>query len=506
MSKTLWKKALVSAYPLMDDIENNLSDELHDALARGDLYANVMKSTDEKSIVVQLTDVTFGSDFTLILQDDKVYFDRNQLKGYFDKNQLKGVTDNSKACFFCLVLAFNVKKNQPDAIGVEIGDLLSLNDCNDKIVPWIPFNKELVNSLVGDLQFYRSYSKKISKNIIGQIQGFSCDGQQGYCVDDDVENFVIRTEDSYNDLEVDRIKNNALVDGFLPMPEDNACIKRIYNWVNKKGYAPSFFFYGPAGTGKSEVGKYFSKITGIPYTFVTCSAMTNEADLRGKPNKLSQNGAIIKFANRLIDNFWKRKIETSDIDSDEISYSDTELVLACKYGWIIEVQEAAHIIDAGTLGFLNCTLDTNRVLTLPNGTQMKIHPNTTFIFTSNVEYEGCNPFNLSLLSRMCYTRRFDKMPFNAQVERVMSVTNYNVREDVVKVVRAVNELNNIIVDNDITQGICDLRSAINCITDYQMCGDSLRQSAKLTIEDKVSLESGYEEEIRLKLDSILGLI
>lgn len=228
--------------------------------------------------------------------------------------------------------------------------------------------------------------------------------------------------------------------------------------------------------------------------------------MRGKPNKLSQNGAIIKFCNRLVKNFWNRTIETSDIDSDEIQYSNTELVLACKYGWIIEIQEAAHIIDAGTLGFLNCTLDTNRVLTLPNGEQIKLHPNTTFIFTSNVEYEGCNPFNLSLLSRMCYTRRFDAMSINDQIDRVMSVTNYKNRDDVRRVIQAIRELNNIIADNDITQGICDMRSAINCITDYQLCGGSLRDSARLTIEDKVSLESGYEEEIRLKLDSILGVV
>ena len=88
----------------------------------------------------------------------------------------------------------------------------------------------------------------------------------------------------------------------------------------------------------------------------------------------------------------------------------------------------------------------------------------------------------------------------------MSVTGYENREDVKKVIKAINELNNIIIDNDITQGICDLRSAINCITDYELCGGSLRQSAKLTIEDKVSLESGYEDEIRLKLDSIFGLV
>ena len=317
------------------------------------------------------------------------------------------------------------------------------------------------------------------------------------------DDFKIRSADSYDETETERMEQNRLVPGFVPVKEDIMHLQRLVASIKKRGFAPSFFYYGPAGTGKSETGKYFSSMTGIPYTFVTCSAMTNEGDLRGKPSKLSQNGSMVKLIKRVLKNFYNRDIKTDDIDSDEIEYNLTELVLACQKGWIIEVQEAAHIIDAGTLGFLNCTLDNNRVLTLPNGKQIKIHPNTTFIFTTNVSYEGCNPFNLSLLSRMTYTRRFDKISQAEQIKRVQSVTGCNDLMAITKVIQAVEEISNLIADNDISQGICDLRSAIDCINDYMLMDCSLRESAKQTIEDKASIEPGFEEAIALKLDSIL---
>lgn len=496
MSKKLWQKALISAFPLINNLEVQILDQLREELSDKKFIANVLSDEDGK-IIVQIQKITDNIIYSLIYnpQSKEIYFSRKTL-----------LPENAKYCFFALALAASWLEKENFAFPLRY--FTDLQDGDDKNVPWIPFlEKDYMYITKGELTFERGYSDEIKNVPVGKIVDFKSDLTASFIMDTQIieDEYRIR-KDNYNSIEQERIDNNTLVDGFLPTVEDNACVKRIYNWITKKGYAPSFFFYGPAGTGKSEVGKYFSKITGIPYTFVTCSAMTNEADLRGKPNKLSQNGAIIKFCNRLVKNFWNRTIETSDIDSDEIQYSNTELVLACKYGWIIEIQEAAHIIDAGTLGFLNCTLDTNRVLTLPNGEQIKLHPNTTFIFTSNVEYEGCNPFNLSLLSRMCYTRRFDAMSINDQIDRVMSVTNYKNRDDVRKVIQAIRELNNIIADNDITQGICDMRSAINCITDYQLCGGSLRDSARLTIEDKVSLESGYEEEIRLKLDSILGIV
>lgn len=497
MSKKLWQKALVSAFPLINNLEVQILDQLREELSDKKFVANVLSDEDGK-IIVQIQKITDNTIYSLIYNPQKskeIYFSRKTL-----------LPENAKYCFFALALAASWLEKENFAFPLRY--FTDLQDCDDKNVPWTPFlEKDYMYITKGELTFERGYSDEIKNVPVGKIVDFKFDLAASSVRDTQIieDEYRIR-KNNYNSIEQERIDNNTLVNGFLPTVEDNACVKRIYNWIIKKGYAPSFFFYGPAGTGKSEVGKYFSKITGIPYTFVTCSAMTNEADLRGKPNKLSQNGAIIKFCNRLVKNFWNRTIETSDIDSDEIQYSNTELVLACKYGWIIEIQEAAHIIDAGTLGFLNCTLDTNRVLTLPNGEQIKLHPNTTFIFTSNVEYEGCNPFNLSLLSRMCYTRRFDAMSINDQIDRVMSVTNYKNRDDVRKVIQAIRELNNIIADNDITQGICDMRSAINCITDYQLCGGSLRDSARLTIEDKVSLESGYEEEIRLKLDSILGIV
>ena len=319
--------------------------------------------------------------------------------------------------------------------------------------------------------------------------------------------FIIDSERVYNDFEKERINNNKLIKGYVATENDKEILKRIFNSIKHENRGPAIFYYGESGAGKSEKGKYFAKKLGLPYTFICCSATTNESDLRGKPQSLGTNGGIISFLKKVIKNLWDRDIEISKSqECDEITYSLTELVLACKYGWVIEIQEPTLIVNAGTLGFLNCVLDNNRTLILPNGEQVKVHPNTTFIFTTNLLYEGCNLLNNSLLSRMDYVVEVNRPTTEEQFARVKSVTGYTGNDsDIKKVIQAVNEINEIIKDNEITQGICDLRCAISCVIDYMNNGEeSWRQSARLTIEDKAILEPGFKETVHEKLNSIFG--
>ena len=319
--------------------------------------------------------------------------------------------------------------------------------------------------------------------------------------------FTIDPEHEFTKLEKERIENNKLVAGYVPTENDKELVERIYTSIKNKGRAPAIFLYGESGTGKSEKGKYFSEKLGIPYTFFCCSATTNESDMRGKPQGLGTVGGLTKFLKNAIKTIWNKDVKiTKAQEADEITYTLTEIVLACKYGWIIEIQEPTLIVNAGTLGFLNCVLDDNRTLILPNGEQIPVHPNTTFIFTTNLSYEGCNLLNNSLLSRMDYVIHVDSPSFNEQVNRVISVTGFKgKKEEIELLIRAVNEIRNIISQNEITQGICDLRSAIACTLDYMNNGEeSWRKSARLTIEDKAILEQGFSEQVKLKLDTILG--
>lgn len=310
----------------------------------------------------------------------------------------------------------------------------------------------------------------------------------------------------YNQFEEERLRNNPLTEGYVPTLDDKFFVQRLVNSIRKRGVAPSFFFYGPAGTGKSEKGKYFSKMTGLPYTFICCSAMTTESDLRGKPQTLGTTGGLVKFFQKAVKSFWNRNIDIDGLDDDKIKYSLTELVLACKYGWIIEIQEPTLITNAGTLGFLNCILDNNRTLILPDGEQIKIHPNTTFIFTTNLTYEGCNLLNNSLLSRIDYVKKIELPSTSEQVNRLASITKYQGnRKDLEKVIQSIGEISIILNDNGITQGIADFRSAVDCVLDYmENDNSSWRLSAQYTIEDKACLEEGYAEIIKNKLDSIFG--
>lgn len=501
MAKTKWARALhVSG--VMDNRSGNTGEVL------SEVFLNELTKTHSVLVMQDATSGAFAIEITEI-SSGKVYAGAYNNSFYFEERVCN--KESSFYAFMALTaLAYELAIGEGENFSSKINKMLTdLEDGSNKVVPWKPLSFVSPIPFLADLQpVYCAVSGTITTDYVVKSKKFVCDkvaSTSNFVPAFDTTDWTIRTAESYNDFEKERVVNNSLVEGYVPTGMDKLFVQRVKNSIDNKGIAPSFFLYGPAGTGKSEKGKYISKMTGLPYTFICCSAMTNESDLRGKPNKLSTTGAIVKFCKRLVKNFWNRDIDTSGIDDDTIQYSLTELVLACKYGWIIEIQEPSLIINAGTLGFLNCVLDTNRTLILPNGQQIPLHPNTTFIFTTNVDYEGCNPFNLALLSRIGYVKKIDAPSEREQVDRVISVTGYKgPREDVEKIVQCVFELQNIIADNDITQGICDIRGAIECINDYQYNGGSLRQSASLTLEDKASLEPGYEEDIKLKLDSILG--
>ena len=465
----------------------------------------IVAESDQGAIAIELQYTNNSRVATGCWYQDEVYFDRRTISG-------ESALD---AMFIVIASCMTEVSSVLDREKID-QRIVNLEDSNSRVVPWRPL------SLSGPIlpAFLNDLAPKITLSATAAPYPHAVNGlgispkalplDKGAVVNSvptfDEQDWTIRQENSYNKFEKERIASNQLVEGYVPTNNDKLIVSRLYNGIKKMGKAPAFFFYGPAGTGKSEMGKYFSKMTGIPYTFICCSAMTNESDLRGKPNKIASNGALVKFFQRAVKSLWKRDVDVTGIDNDEIQYSLTELVLACRYGWIIEIQEPSLIINAGTLGFLNCVLDSNRTLILPNGAQVPIHPNTTFIFTTNVDYEGCNPFNLSLLSRVAYVKKIDAPTVSEQIDRVMSVTGYQGdREDVAKVIHAIGELQEIIRDQSITQGIADIRGAIDCINDYQFNGGSLRQSAALTIENKTSLEEGYGEIISDKLDSILGL-
>ena len=320
--------------------------------------------------------------------------------------------------------------------------------------------------------------------------------------------YILDEDRAFNEFEEQRLQNNTLAEGYIPTKKAKAMVSRCYNYIKNKKVAPSFFLYGPSGTGKSEFGKYLAKELGLPYTFVCCSAMTTESDLRGKPQNINSNGQIVSFLKRVVKSLWSKNIDTSDIDDTKIQYSLTELVLACKYGWVLEIQEASLILNQGSLGFLNCLLDDNRTLILPNGENIKIHPNTVFIFTSNVNYEGCNPLNNALLSRINYVSKINPPTEDEQVERIKSVTGCNDTSGIRKVVKAVSEIQSIIKDAGLTQGISDLRCAISCVEDKMFNNTTWRQAAEATIQDKAVLEDDMEdcvEAIKIKLDTYFGV-
>lgn len=447
--------------------------------------------------------------------DDDVFVCEDRLNNLFiiynRKEQTVGsnivsVTRENEKRFYILLCVLHSFLENKTTVNIEEPIKLFEELISDQggITPWYFFNEKIqkkpdVETLaikqIGELNFNKDlvFNMKLFKTVKTTSD-----------VNSIAEDYKIDLGREYNKFEKERLENNKLINGYVATNEDILFVKRIYNAIKNLHRAPSFFFYGPSGTGKSEKGKFFSKMLGLPYTFICCSAMTNEADFRGRPKSLGNNGTLIEFGKRIISTFFSKNIKTEDIASTKIEYTLTELILACRYGWIIEIQEPTLIVNAGTLGFLNCVLDNNRTLILPDGSQIPIHPNTVFIFTTNLDYEGCNPLNNSLLSRIDYVKKIDPPSLDEQIKRVAQVTKYDNKTEIAKVIKCIDELKIMMQDAGVTQGIADLRAAIDCINDCKNNNCSIRESARYTIEDKVCLEEGYAEEIKLKIDSILG--
>ena len=80
MSKKLWQKALVSAFPLINNLEVQILDQLREELSDKKFIANVLSDEDGK-IIVQIQKITDNIIYSLIYnsQSKEIYFSRKTL-------------------------------------------------------------------------------------------------------------------------------------------------------------------------------------------------------------------------------------------------------------------------------------------------------------------------------------------------------------------------------------------------------------------------------------------
>ncbi|HBU11355.1 MAG TPA: ATP-binding protein [Clostridiales bacterium] len=309
----------------------------------------------------------------------------------------------------------------------------------------------------------------------------------------------------------------------------------------------NFLLRGPAGTGKTEGAKAIAAGVGLPYLKYTCSANTEIFDLVGMvfPDTetastgdamLDQERDMLKTMGGVTyDNVAKLMnlpglddidydaegtylaltgIEKTDATSQDCmravlekvmgkvqqlsrvqkdgqssgqtySYVETDFIRALRYGYCVEIQEPATIMQPGVLVGLNSLLEQGGSITLPTGEVIRRHPDAVVIVTTNISYEGCRGINQSVLDRMNLIQDIELPTAEVMAQRAMSVTGCDDEYMVSKMVQVVCDMSDYCRKNGIQDGSTGMRGLIDWIISAEITGDPYT-SALYTLISKAS--------------------
>lgn len=304
--------------------------------------------------------------------------------------------------------------------------------------------------------------------------------------------FSITGSRKFNETEQEMMANTAIrMVNYLPTQIAIDMVSAFYA-TNKCSYGSPLraaMLYGPSGTGKTELVQYLGYKLGLPVTTFSCSANTDEYDLLGKPISLGiSNGG-----------------------DGKIVYTETELTKAIKNGWIIEIQEAAVVKETAVHQIFNSLFDGTELVQLPDGSMITPHPNFIAVFTTNVNYEGCNAMNQSLISRNQFVAEITLPSEEETIERLKKQLNWptNKNDDAVKTaVTCMKKINEFLEEESIEDGSCDFRAVKDWLQMYLAYNEvginkSLLELAKYSIVPKSTLDSNYHDDIMAICEGII---
>ena len=335
------------------------------------------------------------------------------------------------------------------------------------------------------------------------------------------------------------------------LPQEVISVCRHANTTTGKS-APmrNFLLRGPAGTGKTAGAKAVAAGLGLPYVLYTCSAntevydfigmmfpdtdsaTTGDAELDAQRKELNSMGGVTyenvaKLMNlpglddmdydpesvyAKLTGFEKAGVSSQDCMAavmsmvtekvqklcavkpesktagQTYSYVETDFIRALKYGWVIEIQEPATIIQPGVLVGLNSLLEQSGNITLPTGEIIRRHPDAVVVVTTNVDYEGCRGLNQSVVDRMSLVMDIELPSPEIMAQRAMSVTGCEDDYQVSQMVQVVNDMADFCRKNGIADGSVGMRSLIDWIISTEITGDAY-ESALVTVISKATADS-----------------
>lgn len=155
------------------------------------------------------------------------------------------------------------------------------------------------------------------------------------------------------------------------------------------------------------------------------------------------------------------------------------------------------IASPGVLVGLNGLLEEGTI-TLPTGEVITRHPDTVVIFTTNVSYKGCRAMNQSVLDRSNELYDIETPNKDSMVQRVVSITGYD-EDKVSEMADIVKDLEAIMADQGIDEGVCGMRSLISWAMKANITGDPYK-AAMTTVIAKCASNAEDREALMKRLD------
>lgn len=274
-------------------------------------------------------------------------------------------------------------------------------------------------------------------------------------------------------------------DWFIMPEEGFEIMDEIMNSYDLRNY----WLIGKAGTGKTELAKQIAATLGLPYVFVNCGSGFDDAKIRGQfiPNPDAAEAAdpaLVAYVNSLTDDDYLMESDViaakigakspaiTDIVSriteiktvgagyrPEFLWQDSAIVYAYSRPCVCEIQEADCIRDPGVLTNFNSILETGegKFIQLDNGKILKKNPYCIYIFTSNMQYEGCRMINNAVFDRLD-PYRLSLPDKKTRVKRIAKRTGFNNMAVLRRMVDVVDKIDEYLTENGLTTGVCGTRS------------------------------------------------
>ncbi len=289
----------------------------------------------------------------------------------------------------------------------------------------------------------------------------------------------------------------------------------------------NLLLYGPSGTGKSTIAMQVACILGLPYRFYVCSEKTDESSLllsiipkqTNAEEKSRYQAALAQLElikldapswMEIVTGVYNKDvteqecysfIKNYDHSNSAFEFVESELVKGIRQPSVVEIQEPTAIAKPAVLVALNSLLDDNEKIKVATGEMISRHEKSIIILTTNISYNGCRAMNQSVLSRMDGVIALSNIRKSELVERAMKKVNLKKADEYkvekmagyfLEIVKYLKE--NAICDDAGGDGIIDPRGFVSWVKAYMNSDLSLRESCRLTLIARTSLQDLEEQE------------